>query len=206
MKFATLAPASIDYYNINSGLGIPGWYPSVFIPTLRKGTLYRVKLNINRDGVVSDTIPYFASFNRYRDIAMSTDGLKIFIVTDSIGSTSGPSGSGTSTLSNPGSILVYQYTGAMLPLHDTRIRRNTAYNINVYPNPAKDVINVELEKGLHKPIRYSLYDVTGKVAYGGLSGKNTFAITVAGLSRGIYVLKILDGYGLEVFVEKVVLK
>jgi hypothetical protein len=42
------------------------------------------------DGFDSDSIPYFRSANRYRDIAISRDGMRIYLITDSVGQTSGP--------------------------------------------------------------------------------------------------------------------
>lgn len=205
LKFSTLAPSSVDYYNIRYGISIPSWYPSVLITTLKKGTLYRVKLTATKDAVATDTIPYFHTTNRYRDVALSSDGLKIFIITDSIGSTSGPTGSATSALSNPGSIMVYQYNGATLALRDDRTRPNTQYNFNVYPNPASTVVNIEVEKGLHKPLSYYLYDITGKLILTGSSTNNTFKINVASVRRGMYIAKVVDGYNLDVFLEKVIL-
>jgi aldose sugar dehydrogenase len=207
IKFATVAPSSIDYYNINAGVGIPNWYPSLIVPTLREGVVYRIKLNTDRDGVTGDTIPYFRDTNRYRDMAFSSDGLKMFIITDSIGTTSGPSGTSNSSLTNRGAILVYRFTGSVLPLGDgNRVTPNRDYVINVYPNPASQILNINLERAVTKPIRYELYDVTGRRLFSDVSSKTTFTIDVANLKRGVYVIRMFNGYGLEVKTEKVILK
>ena len=118
MKYPTIAPSSIDFYHVNNGMGVPGWYPSLLVPTLRKGVLYRYKLNAGMTGFDSDSIPYFKTNNRYRDIAISPNGQRIYLLTDSIGTTSGPSGTGTTNLDNPGAILEFHYTGTVLPLGD----------------------------------------------------------------------------------------
>ena len=208
LKYPTIAPSSVEYYNLNSGTGIANWYPSLLIPTLRRGVLYRVKLNATKDGVTGDTVPYFRTTNRYRDIAMSPDGLKIYLLTDSIGTTSGPSGSGTSTLSNRGAILEYRYTGATLPLRekDTLLPNLKQYVIDVYPNPTSKYIHVEFEKGLHKPIRYQLFDITGMLTKEGTSAKNKFKIDVANYKPGVYILKLYNGFGVEVKMEKIVIQ
>lgn len=209
MRFATIAPSSIDFYNVNSGLGIPGWYPSLLVPTLRRGTLYRYKLNATMDAVISDSIPYFHTDNRYRDIAISPDGTKIYLVTDSIGSTSGPSGSGTSALVNRGAIIEYAYTGAnMLNKPDVQPREyvEKKYRVSVYPNPATQYITVQFERGLHKPIHYKLTDVSGRLVLEDHTTKDEFTITVGHLPKGVYMLRLYNGYRIEVKLEKIVIQ
>ena len=209
MKFATIAPSSIDFYNVNAGLGIPNWYPSLLVPTLRRGTLYRYKLNLAMNTVVSDSIPYFHTNNRYRDIALSPDGKKIYLITDSIGSTSGPSGSGTSTLDNRGAIMEYTFTGADLlevndparnPYHEKK------YRVAVFPNPATQYVTVQFERGLHKPIYYRLTDVSGRLVLEDHTARDEFRITVGQLPKGVYVLKLYNGFKVEVKMEKIVVQ
>lgn len=204
MKFSTIAPSSIDYYHVQGGASIPGWYPSLLVPTLKKGTLYRVKLNASHDAPVTDTIPYFATYNRYRDIAVSPDGLKIYIVTDSIGSTSGPSGAGTSTLTNRGAILVFQYNTALLDLSNDRIKRVQQNKTSIYPNPACEYVKVELDKTIRKPVNYFIYDVRGVLLKKGASNQPTFTIPVNHLHPGVYILKISDAHDLEQISRKII--
>ena len=107
----TIAPSSIDFYSNKNG--IPGWYPSLLIPSLKRGVIYRIKLN--DDGTIPvdvhgqpDTIAYFlkSPFNsspdlnrRWRDVCISPDGLTIFACVDSVGFSA-----------NPGSIFKFVYT------------------------------------------------------------------------------------------------
>lgn len=107
MQYPTIAPSSIDHYGFTN---IPGWHQSLLVPTLRRGTLYRYKLNNMRNGIINDSVPYFFRTDRYRDLALKNGNI-IFTVTDSIGSTSGPSGGGTNVLSRPGTILKYTFLG-----------------------------------------------------------------------------------------------
>lgn len=208
MQFATIAPSSIDFYNVNSGLGIPGWYPSLLVPTLRKGTVYRFKLDLALNTVITDSIPYFRSSNRYRDIALSPDGKKIYLITDSIGSTSGPSGSGTSSLTDRGAIIEYVFTGTdLLTKEEEKAGKiEKKYRVNVFPNPASSYVNVQFERGLHKPVQYQLFDASGRLAVESRTSQDNFSIPVHSLLRGVYVLKLYNGYGVEVKLEKVVVQ
>ena len=161
------------------------------------------------NAVIGDSIPYFHTNNRYRDIAISPDGKKIYLITDSIGSTSGPSGTGTSTLDNRGAIMEYTFTGAdLLEISDPNRRPYTEkkYRVSIYPNPATQYITVQFEKGLHKPIHYSLTDVSGRLVLEDHTTKDEFNITVGHLPKGVYMLKLYNGYKIEVKVEKVVVQ
>ena len=208
MKFATVAPSSIDFYSVSSGLGIPNWYPSLLVPTLKKGTLYRYKLNAAMNGVVTDSIPYFRTNNRYRDIALSPDGKKIYLITDSIGSTSGPSGAGTSALTDRGAIIEFAFTGRDMLWVDNNpvVRTEKKYKISVFPNPATNFVTVQFERGLHKPIRYQLFTASGKLVSEAVTSKDEFTIPLAHLAKGVYVLKLYNGYDIEVKLEKIVVQ
>lgn len=207
LKFPTIAPSSIEFYELNIGKGIPGWYPSLLVPTLRRGTLYRFKLDPSGTTIISDSIPYFGSANRYRDIAMSPDG-KIYIVTDSVGSTSGPSAQNATALTHRGAILEFRYTGTVLALPDPWQpgKPDAATVITVYPNPAGAVLHISLGKIRHMPVIYNLYDMTGRVALSGRITKDRHSLAVGHLPRGMYVLRLHDDNGTEIKKEKIVLQ
>jgi hypothetical protein len=209
MKFPTIAPSSIDFYNVSSGTGIPNWHPSLLIPTLRRGVVYRYRLDPAVNSLVTDSIPYFRTSNRYRDIALSRDGLKIYLITDSIGTTSGPSGNGTTSLSNPGAIMEYLYTNTMLPLGEEPPAANSIrrYNISVYPNPATASITVSFTDGVFvRPARYQLFDLAGKLITHGTSKVKQFQIDIRRIQKGIYILKLFNGYNLELGTEKILIQ
>ncbi|WP_276480354.1 PQQ-dependent sugar dehydrogenase [Paraflavitalea pollutisoli] len=205
LKYPTIAPSSIEYYNLNMGRGIPNWYPSLLVTTLRRGTLYRYRLNATRDAIIGDSIGYFKSVNRYRDIAMSPDG-KIFIITDSIGSTSGPSGSDQSNLANKGAILVFEYGGSLLPIREQPGPQQVTYTTSVYPNPATTTIQVEAEPAVARPVRYRLINMAGIPVLEGLSTRSSFSLVVGAFRRGVYVLKLYNGYGVEIRTDKMILQ
>lgn len=209
MKYPTIAPSSIDFYHVNSGTGIPGWYPSLLVPTLRKGVLYRYKLNPTMTGFDTDSIPYFRTSNRYRDIAVSPNGQKIYLITDSTGTTSGPSGTGTSLLANPGAILEFSYSGVTLPLGDRPATVNTVrkYDVEIFPNPASQYLKVQVAAGTFtRPMHYYMMDMTGKIVVRGSSLQKDFTIDINSWQSGVYILKISNAYGVEVASEKIIIR
>ena len=112
-----------------SGLGlytstfIPGWKNTLLAAGLKWGRLIRLKLNDAGTAVVktiptlsspqSDTVTYFQSGNRYRDMAFSPDGKNIYLAMDR-----SPAGS-AATVGNPpdvvadclGCIVRYEFLG-----------------------------------------------------------------------------------------------
>jgi len=84
-----------------SGLGlynnsmIPGWKNSLMVATLKGGKIARLKLSSDGLSVIKtapyDTISYFRSVNRFRDVAFAPDGNTIYTIIDSSSTTSGPS-------------------------------------------------------------------------------------------------------------------
>ena len=77
-----------------------------------------------------------------------------------------------------------------------------AFGLNVYPNPASDVINVTLNKEVAASI--TVVDVTGKVVKTSTINGTSASINTTGLSNGVYYVNITDGT--SVSTEKVVIK
>lgn len=119
----TIAPSSIDFYEGN----IPGWKNSLLVTSLKYG-MYRMKLNDAGTYVDStcstnliDTFPLLHGW-RVRDVAINpiANSGEFWVVIDSTGSTSGPTGgfNGTSTnTKDGGSVLRLKYkTAITLPV------------------------------------------------------------------------------------------
>jgi PQQ-dependent dehydrogenase (s-GDH family) len=113
LTWPTVGPSSAKIYEGFTS-EIPGWDNSIFITALKKGRVYRQKLSADGTTVVGDPEELFYTQNRYRDIAFDPDGKTIYIITDSGGTTSGPSGSSSLTVTDLGKILVYTYNPATL--------------------------------------------------------------------------------------------
>ncbi|RZK47073.1 MAG: T9SS type A sorting domain-containing protein, partial [Pedobacter sp.] len=75
---------------------IPGWKRSLIASSLKWGRLLRLKLDATGNvtaptNTAADTISYFGSQNRFRDLAFAPNGRDIFVIMDRSTSTSGPS-------------------------------------------------------------------------------------------------------------------
>ncbi|RVU02493.1 hypothetical protein EOD41_00705 [Mucilaginibacter limnophilus] len=115
------APSSIDVYTSST---IPGWKNSLLVTTLKGGKLIRLKLNQNGDKIISDTLNYFKGENRFRDLAISPDGGKIYLAVDSSGVTSGPSKENPQQISYRGCII--ELTFIPKPFNDKGKKRHSA--------------------------------------------------------------------------------
>jgi PQQ-dependent dehydrogenase (s-GDH family) len=113
LTWPTIGPSSAKIYEGFTS-EIPGWDNSIFITALKKGRVYRQKLSTDGNTVVGEPQELFYTQNRYRDIAFDPDGKTIYIITDSGGTTSGPSGSSSLSVIDLGKILVYTYSPAAL--------------------------------------------------------------------------------------------
>jgi PQQ-dependent dehydrogenase (s-GDH family) len=106
----TVAPSSLVVYTAQNG--IPGWDHSLLMPSLKHGTVYRIQLDTTGTKVVGDPDEneFFKTVNRYRDVAISPDGLALLIATDVGGNTQDQSGRPAARVENSGSILEFRYT------------------------------------------------------------------------------------------------
>ncbi len=103
------APSSLEVYTATA---IPGWRNSLLVPTLKGNKLIRLKLDEEGKRIVGDTISYFRNKVRYRDIAISPDGRKIYLAIDSTAASSNPAKEKPETIYHPGSIMEFFYLGA----------------------------------------------------------------------------------------------
>ena len=95
---------------------IPGWKNSLIAASLKWGRLVRLKLNgagtqTMPNNSASDTISYFGSQNRFRDLAFSPNGKDIFVVMDNNSTTSGPGSANPIVPSCAGCVQKYTFLG-----------------------------------------------------------------------------------------------
>ena len=64
------------------------------------------------------------------------------------------------------------------------------YNIDVYPNPASNVINVRSEFTIDN---LSVLDLTGRTVKQQISNNKEFSLDVSELAKGIYLVKLTSG-------------
>ena len=63
-----------------------------------------------------------------------------------------------------------------------------ARSVEVFPNPAKDRINICIAEAGEASVR--LYDMTGRLVYSSAANTQSFVISTQGLSQGIYTLVV----------------
>jgi len=97
-------------------------------------------------------------------------------------------------------MLIDQSTGEILNATSTSLSLANVNNIskedigmNVYPNPATDLVNVDFNAS-NKNYTVSIIDVTGKVIsttdYSNLNGAQSIQVPVAGLTAGSYIVAV----------------
>lgn len=209
--WGTIAPSSIDFYKGN----IPGWQNSLLVTSLKYG-MYRLKLKADGSYVDStsssntvDTFPLLHGW-RVRDIAidpMANSGT-FWVVIDSTGSTSGPTGGfngSSSATKDGGKVLKLTYkTLLTLPLTGNPPVRPPVVKdlVQIFPNPVQNILYIHGKKDLRKPLLVQLCDIYGRVLREETSFRNDFSVDVSFLIPGTYLLKLFNGYGMEVQVEK----
>lgn len=135
----TVAPSSIDIHEANN---IPGWGRSLLVATLKKGTIYRAKLTPDGNDIVGDSDvgsidgyeEFHSSNDRYRDVAISPDGLTIYAVTDNSGGTSGPSSGTGVSIENGGTIVKIEYVGIQVTNPPVAICQNATLTLDADGN------------------------------------------------------------------------
>lgn len=200
----TTGPSSLDIYTKGLG-GIPGWANSLLVTSLKRGSVLRYKLSADGSTIPGSEIEYWNTTNRFRDIAIHPNGNEFYVITDNSGATSGPSSGYTTTLTNPGTIMKFTYTGISLPITDNRIRPERVMDlVRVFPNPATHEISIQGKREFRKPLRVQVFNLAGVLQLEQLSFRNEFRMDIAALTPGVYILKIFNGNELEVQVEKLV--
>jgi PQQ-dependent dehydrogenase (s-GDH family) len=102
---ATAALAGLDVYASDA---IPGWNPSILVAGMMSGAIFRLPLAAPAD----PPLTYFKAQDRYRDLAIAPDGLRIYAITDANRRTLTATGEPTAELAHPGALLEFTYTPA----------------------------------------------------------------------------------------------
>lgn len=177
-----VAPSSIGIYESDA---IPSWKNSLLVTSLKRGRVYRLKLNDEGSAVVGDTTQLFYTPNRYRDIAVHPDGKSFFLITDPSGTTSSSDGlTSTKDLQNPGALLKFTLEESVA-IDDKAI----APLFRVWPNPTNESINIEVEKNSDQVISTEVRNISGqsvKKLAGIQPGPNK--ILLNDVPSGIYIL------------------
>jgi trimeric autotransporter adhesin len=94
---------------------VPGWKQSLVAASLKWGRLVRLKLSTSGDSVVAtggkDSISYFGSTNRFRDLALAPGGKDLYVIMDRSATTSGPSAANPVIPACGGCVQKYTFLG-----------------------------------------------------------------------------------------------
>lgn len=96
--------------------------------------------------------------------------------------------------------IVTNYSGCSSRSDDLKFTRtgvNDIYSntLKVYPNPASELLTVELEDSPDHVL--SLYDISGKLVLQVQANEERTEMNISGLQSGIYILKAMDSSGRE---------
>lgn len=202
LDFSTIAPSSMDYYYHSNA--IPGWENSLLITTLKRGTVYRLQLNEAGDQVVGQMEEYFKAVDRYRDMAISRDGLRFYVLTDSLGSTSFAAGDNNQALVHRGGILEFTYEG---PLVATDEKSSATNPLKLSPNPANRTVRLQWESiSKQIPITYVIKDLNGRLVRTVKSSDTQVSIPLDGIAPGLYIVTCWNAASQLVATKKLVVQ
>lgn len=204
LTWSTVAASSIDVYEKDV---IPNWNRSLLITSLKAGKIFRLHLDATGTNVIdSNSIAAMRGQGRYRDLCISPDGLRIYVACDISGQTSGPSGSfngGGTPPPNAGRILEFSYTGPLLSIRQDSLYSNVRSTlVKIGPNPATTTLQIQSTRNQSKPLFYQIFDITGKLLLTGNSDNDIFSINIQKLSAGIYIIKLFNGYQVNLLTQK----
>jgi glucose/arabinose dehydrogenase len=183
LNWCTVAPSDGIYYG---STGIPQWTNSLLVVTLKNGLttdneVYRFKLNENGSLMAStgsdpNPVKFFGSDQalngRLRDIAVSPDGTKIYLVNNN-----------TPMTHDSIRITVYTY-------NSTGIREIASPKVNIHPNPANTVLMVSCSDEIAGT---EVYNLLGEQV---ISEKGNVAqLNVSGLNSGFYIVRFTMASG-----------
>jgi trimeric autotransporter adhesin len=108
---------------------IPGWKNSLIMCSLKWGRVLRLKLGPQGDTILKtgtqDTVSYFGSQNRFRDVAFGPNGREVYVVMDRSTTTSGPSSANPVVPACQGCLQKYTFLGYQ---HNGGANRSTIPN------------------------------------------------------------------------------
>lgn len=72
----------------------------------------------------------------------------------------------------------------------TSVRNNAAQKINIYPNPSKDLIYLDLPKNTNNNIQLSIYNMLGEIVLSSNSILSNNMLDISTLAKGMYQINI----------------
>lgn len=179
LQYPTIAPSGIDHY---SSTTIPGWKNSLLVANLKLASVYRLKLSDSGEAIEIDSLKYFQGLGRFRDLAISPDGLKIYVSTDSIGAIKGAPGESIQP-PNKGCILEFSYVGS------SSTEFLLSEEIQIIPNPASKQFTLSLPIELLNS-KVSITNNFGKIMMVAQTQSDQTNFNLAEMTPGLYYVTI----------------
>lgn len=207
----SIAPSGIAIYE---GGSIPNWGTSLLTTALKRGRIYRSAITADGNGIVPVPSPepdgiddnseeLWYTQNRYRDIVAAPDGTTFYIITDSSGSTSGPSNDNSIPILNPGIIIKVKYVGKTL---STTTFNDDDTTVKLIPNPAKDEFTIDFNAGQINLNKIQIIDVNGRIVFEADKPGSTQTFNVSKLQNGLYFVSISNTTGEKITKKLIVSK
>lgn len=186
LTWPTIGPSSLLLYEGYSN-PIPGWENTLLSTTLKKGKIYKTPLSTDGLTVTGASEELLYTQNRYRDIAIHPNGKILYVITDSGGTTSGPSGSSSLTVTHPGTILVFTHESFLstADFNPENLEKIVVYNSN-------NKINIHSTNEMKQ---IEIYDTLGRKVYK-KDNLNTKQLTIDELQSKNQIL-ILKTYSMN---------
>ncbi|HTD93359.1 MAG TPA: PQQ-dependent sugar dehydrogenase, partial [Chitinophagaceae bacterium] len=170
-QWPSLAPSGMEAYTNSL---IPGWKNSLLVGSLKGGRVIRLKLKADGSGIVPpgpavdkiDTINYFRSINRFRDVAIAPDGKTIYIVIDKSSTTSGPTTTNPINSACAGCVQKYTFLG---------------YNVNTGSGNRSYIPNtIDIAAG-----KTGIFETANKVVINAANGNNNIWVPITDTNSNI---------------------
>ncbi len=86
-----------------------------------------------------------------------------------------------------------------------KVQESEALNqLHMFPNPTSKNISIRIENSSLKNIRYSIYDINGRLIQQGKIKTNDGVIDLSSIDPGVYLIKVNNKYGRLIAANKVV--
>jgi len=173
----TVGIAGLAYYNHPA---IPEWNNTLLAVALRGNRMTQLPLTTNGEAV-GTAASYLSGFGRLRAICVSPQG-KIYVSTSNRDGRGNPSATDDQILVLENKAYVLASTSA----------RNASFNL--WPNPAQHTVTLRLPTASANTTA-TVHDALGRVVRTAdfEAGQNDMQISLAGLGKGVYVVRATSG-------------
>lgn len=85
------------------------------------------------------------------------------------------------------------FTLAVLDPATVGLQVHQMTDVKIFPNPAKDEINVDLGNKAQGTISWSIYNLNGAIIQHGTKNSGSFKLDISKMAKGVYILSVTSG-------------